>query len=161
MTIGVIAVVLAIALPAIRAVRGSARAAACGSNLRQLGVAFETLHVTPGTPLPYFVTGLPASPPVGRLGIRDVFPAESFGDTIYCPSDRRLEPRPDSSYWYEPGEEMYDQALRGDLEPARTVTRWYDQYYTVYTVLEDDEPWHNDSRNTLIAPGWHVERVGD
>lgn len=161
--IGVVGAVLAIALPAVSAVRASARTAACASNLRQLGIQFESARSRPGAPLPYFLPGVPASPPTGRGTIADVFPPHAYAQVLFCPSDHRArltEPdRPESSYRYFPGERMYRAANAGDRNPARTVTAWYGRL-TAFGVLGDDEPRHADKSNILWSPDGHVA-LGD
>jgi type II secretory pathway pseudopilin PulG len=163
-TIGTIAVILTIALPAISAVRRSAQASACASNLRQLGTHLASLLATPGTQLPYFIPGVPASPPTGRLTLADAFPADEYTGVLLCPADPRArlpeEERPESSYRYIPGEKMYEEASRGDLNPARTITTWY-RSFDRYAAFMDDQPRHADQVNAVWLPDASVVRQDD
>jgi prepilin-type N-terminal cleavage/methylation domain-containing protein len=158
-TIGIIAVVLTIALPAISAVRNTARASVCSSNLRQLGIRLESLLIKPGSHLPYFIPGVPASPSTGRGTLADTFPMEEYAGVLLCPTDPRSRlpeaERPESSYRYFPGEKMYEEASKGDLNPARTVSRRYLQF-DAYGVFADDEPRHAGRVNTVWLPDGHV-----
>lgn len=158
-TLGVIAALLAVTLPALRWAREWARAAGCGSNLRQLSTVIETRMVTPGTLLPYFVPGLPASPPSGRVALGDVFPAGEYAGVLGCPSDAGRSTR-ETSYEYHPGIRMYRAYQDGDPAPARTVTRLLFNYGR-YSLLADDEPRHGGRVQVVFAPDGSVAAFED
>src|SRR4029079_13040041 len=56
--LGILALLIMIALPAIQRARESARQATCKNNLKQLGLAFHHYHQTyRSLPMPYMIGG--------------------------------------------------------------------------------------------------------
>ena len=64
-TLAIVSLLVAVALPAIWAARGAARKATCQSNLRQLGVALQAYHAANGS-LPPAVIWSPIGEPLGE-----------------------------------------------------------------------------------------------
>lgn len=77
--IAIIAVLVALLLPAVQATRAAARRAACVNNLKQLGIAMQNDHSSIGT----F--------PIGRIAIRRPagYPGDDHGRTSEDPAAQR------------------------------------------------------------------------
>jgi len=91
--ISIVAMLLAILLPAIQRVRRQARAVACQSNLRQWAVAFSMYTNDNGGRLPYhFPMG--ASDHVWPHALRSYY--SDSNDLLFCPMAKRFQIRPDN-----------------------------------------------------------------
>ena len=91
--ISIVAMLLAILLPAIQRVRSQSRAVACQSNLRQWSIAFSMYTNDHGGRLPYhFPMG--AGDHVWPHALRSYY--SDSNDLLFCPMAKRFQIRPDS-----------------------------------------------------------------
>lgn len=131
--LGVIAAVLAIALPALSAVRRGAHAAASMNNMRQIAAGMRVYSDQHDGILPFFVPGLGAEPEIGRQPLSWAIEELTGGsaEVWIAPADpaRRLEPRelpfePYTSYDYPAGRyTQFAQVFRERMAVRRVVSR--------------------------------------
>lgn len=168
--IAIIAILVGILTPALAGVRQQARRIKCLANLHGWGHAFELYYkdnkeVLPYV-LPFYDIGIPHDPSDPQLlevleGYMDVPPPTRDANGVLnvyppylCPSDDD----PDGgratglSYQYWAGGLMLvRELLRGERQPERTVTRFYEQTPN-FPVMADSKPWHPGNK-TPVAPG--------
>ena len=84
--IAIIAILAALLLPVLRSAREASRAAACGSNLHQLGLASAVYAVDNKGQLPYFLDWLYTRP--GDLTSGRLFPYVKSKQVYLCPTDK-------------------------------------------------------------------------
>jgi hypothetical protein len=160
-SLGVIAVVIALTLPALRSVRSNARSAECLSNLRQSGLLTELVANDNGDLFPFWVSNLPASPPIGRLGLSDTYDEVRSGARCFiCPADPagRDAGIEYSSYIYGPGSSIMRELSRREPESAiRFVSARYRR--NNWPVFADrTNAWHGGmARNVVSLPDLHAK----
>lgn len=164
-TLGVIGVILAIAIPSFRAVRESSRATKCSVQLREAATETERQANLDSGLFPFWVANLPGSPPIGRQVMVEVYGVEFCGTGVFaCPSDRDAvdsDPLSYTSYRYYAGEEMNKIATGGGESARREITRKFrDEYHSV-SILFDRGNWHGgkQARNAVFLPDLHVARI--
>jgi prepilin-type N-terminal cleavage/methylation domain-containing protein len=84
--IAIIAILAALLLPVLQRAREASRAAACGSNLHQLGLASAVYAVDNKGQLPYFLDWLYTRP--GDLTSGRLFPYLKNKQVYLCPTDK-------------------------------------------------------------------------
>lgn len=144
--IAVLVVLISIALPFLARMRDSGRAARCLSNLRQIGMVTYTIVAERKDVWPFWVANYPASPPIGRESLSDVYGSHIGTLEIFrCPADptaRRALADDYTSYEYWPGAEIQDKLHEG--EPAaiiREVSALMNRA-SRGTFLWDRRDWH-------------------
>ncbi|MFG0284758.1 MAG: prepilin-type N-terminal cleavage/methylation domain-containing protein [Phycisphaerales bacterium JB039] len=122
----IIAILAALALPLLAGMRDSGRAASCLSNVRQIGVVTYAIVAERRDMWPFWIANYPASPPVRREGLSDVYSAHIDTLEIFrCPADptsRRALVADYTSYYYWPGAEMQDELHKGAARAIREVS---------------------------------------
>lgn len=159
--IGIIAVLAALLLPTLSRAKESARAAACLSNLHQIGLALQLYTQDHGNRLPVMgnaslsSNGLPVRP---ELPTMDQVLSNYLGSVkvLRCPSDtKQLFERLGSSYWWnllvngQPADQI--RLLTLDLSPHQVP------------LVMDAEPFHRargpgKGVNFLYADG-HINKL--
>lgn len=162
--ISIISLLIGIALPAFANVRAEARRVKCLSNLRQFGMGLTLYYQENKDLLPYVrpfhsttLPGNPADP--GLLSVLESYlsvdaPRRSIegdassplivGDLFKCPSDTVDETWASTGFSYEywAGALMLAREIfRADRNPARTVTRFYEQTRD-FPLLADAGNYH-------------------
>lgn len=99
--IAIIGILASLLLPTLGRAKRTARAVACVSNLRQIGIALEVYVQDNNDRLP-FCAQLPSVntnlPPITVT----LFPGQPTNTLFLCPEDRTLFPREQTSYeWFE------------------------------------------------------------
>lgn len=148
--IGIIGVLVGLLIPAVQAVRGTARKVQCQSNLRQIGIAMERFLDRHGDRGRYPDAVMMPSVAPERPTIRDILkPYVEQNDSLFgCPCDTKYFAEEGISYEYRSMQlagKTRAEALRrrnGDMRKASELM-----------VLYDFDPWHADSRNVLYADG--------
>jgi len=150
----VLAVLIAILLPAMGLARASAQRSVCLSNLRSLGAAV-TGYVSAYSVIP--LAGPHYSLPEGRTALLDQLSAlldadlprvEHAGEVIVgqpfrCPRDSESAPVDGFSYEYTAGAFLADYGMAQDPNPKllREITTMYESD-PVLPVMEDGGNWH-------------------
>ena len=86
--IAIIAILAAMLLPALARAKESGRAAACSSNLHQLGIASITYSFDFGGHLPYFRSWLYTGTKPGDLTTGELYPYMKSKAAYLCPTDQ-------------------------------------------------------------------------
>jgi prepilin-type N-terminal cleavage/methylation domain-containing protein/prepilin-type processing-associated H-X9-DG protein len=170
-SIGIIALLISILLPALARVRRSAQNASCRASLRDIGLRFQ-MYIQESHQILPLVNTLPSQQPPLNNGPTLVELLEPYThgapQSYRCPADHLIQPPPGaatsetwfgletSSYQYLllpfAGLNINDNSLRGS-QGTRTVSQ--------VKVAEDYEPFHdtagaNDALNALFLDG-HVD----
>jgi len=168
-SISVIAVLMGIALPALRMARESGRRAVCLANLHTFGQAFQMYRDDHGGALPYahgsvyniiyswtdplddlmpYLDGVSA-PSVGPDGV------VITGPPFRCPSDPGVADESGMSYGYGPGEFM-------GTRPAAESTK--ERSHIAKQITEEEykaSPFGARLWVLADADGWHAQSGGD
>lgn len=150
-----IAILIAVALPAIAGARESARRAACMVNLKSLSTAAELYRSKQGNVLPW-TTRAPdlragRSSPLGELSLYLDAPIPVLDDAgslpsapWRCPSDRETAPSVGWSYVYFPTDLMNYYEFRSSA-PGLQATRYFDER-PEEPILAEADAFHARSR---------------
>ena len=150
--IGIVIVLMALLVPAVQKIRGTAQRATCTSNLHQLSIAFETRRGTGERRFPD-AAQLPSFTPAKPSIVQVLGPyVENNAAIFHCPSD--------SDYFAAEGT-SYEYSTRNvGLAPEDLITK--NRRLDLTWVLYDYECFHGipgtpGCRNFLYADG----HVGD
>jgi len=162
--IAVIAILLALAIPALSSARRASQQTASASNLRQIGVALETYRDANEGFFPYFLPQLGRSEVIGRVTLDEAIAALGLPrEVLLAPADPKVRSGEAdelfgySSYAYVPGEVMtwFEFARRSPGEQFRRVRSLYD--LRGGTVLIERDEWSDDHpRLEISLPDWSV-----
>lgn len=132
--LAIIAVLAGLLLPVIGRSKEAARASACLSNLRQIGLALQLYTQDHDNRLPYLTNGVPTpgSPPTINVALSNYLDAPAI---FRCPSDdKELFATTGSSYWWS-------TLLNGqDADHLKVFDLNFDPHNI--PVLFDKEPFH-------------------
>jgi len=169
--IGIIALLIAILLPALNKARKQANQVACASNLRQMGIALvmytnETGYYPGARNNAY---GFPYAVWPTRLR-RYMANGASVQKVFYCPAedDRYIwrentidPPTAQSSDWgfgYNVGETLLYEGIYSGSGPFFNQQRYFSYGYNDWGA----EDWHNNTNSTIVyavtASGQHIAR---
>ena len=149
----IIGVTISISIPAINAVRTSARRAKCQSNLRQIGIAMESYMTSrgPGAKYPK-AASLPSVTP-SLPSIADILkPYAEDQDAVFaCPEDKVYFPVEGLSYEYR-SIRFEDKTRKQALQSIHGKQRSSSEIWMMF----DYDPFHGaafleGSRNVLFA----------
>lgn len=148
----VVGVLIALFIPALRSVRGSARAAVCLSNLRSLGIAVSTYMQSNRDLLPLATEVVDVR--VGLMAPLDVLARELFidppmlvggevrtGSPFLCPADPGRARLAGTSYRYAPADFMRIPDI-WEGGPQFGVTRMYAEGPEDLPLFADIERYH-------------------
>ncbi|MBL8764973.1 MAG: type II secretion system protein [Phycisphaerae bacterium] len=176
--ISIVSILVGLALPSLGKAREASRRLKCLTNLKGFGVSFSLYMKDNKDLLPYVLPfhndDFPPNPDDPQLlevlaGYMDVpAPAKDKDGVLIvtepylCPSDTdNLGKDTGFSYEYWAGALMIAREIfRGDPQPARTVTRFYEQN-PGFPVLADANPWHKGGypfqQNALYFDDWRAD----
>lgn len=158
---GIVAVLLSLALPALSRTREAARAAACMSNLHQAGTLTQMYIMDHADTFPFFVSNVPVPGVGGAVSQRQAMAGYVENLTVFrCPQDERVRrgqaDEDYTSYAYPPGDLMLAVSLLGYEGAARLVSRSYGAA-DGGVVYHDLDFWHPaGARNQAYWPDWRV-----
>ncbi len=176
-SVGIIAVLISITLPALGSARESAKRVRCLANLKGVGVGLQVYLNEHQGILPYalplddsrvYGAGSPQSgAPAPDSILAAMTPALDSVEVLICPSDRDIPPELENpigkhcSYEYWAGVLMLArEVFRDDRDPKVTVTRFYENNYD-YPVFADSAPRHPGGREydqvALYFGDWHAD----
>lgn len=177
--IGLIAILMSILLVALSGAKENARATACQSNLRQVGLATQVYTIDHDNRLPYEDRGDEALgyhcwvDELHEGGYLDRVDAEDT--SLICPSvdsskDTAIESYRMNSKLSEtnPGQPGYDPHRQLDTIPLPTSTVGYFDGDTGGDTLSfkgrwrkknDDVAYRHNTSSVLVFLDWHVERI--
>ncbi|MGB7158670.1 MAG: prepilin-type N-terminal cleavage/methylation domain-containing protein [Tepidisphaeraceae bacterium] len=168
--IGIIAILIAVLLPALQKAREQANVTACLSNLRQLGIAVDMYAIQNKNQMPllmerHFSYALQPTflEPIGAGNgrtwaaiLRDVGKVPTY--VFRCPADARFEaPPPDGFLVPPPGS-------AGSLDPKVYFSYGvpyfgYGVSTTVTPVLARRSPWSITHLSNVNGQGYHTDRI--
>lgn len=146
--IGIVAILVAVAVPAINGVRARAMTAKCASNLRQIGVGLTNYLFDHDQVMPVLKAG--RSSLGGEEETIDQVLAEYLDDdsVFACPADPGYARTTGTSYYW-------NVTLNGQKTTSLNFLGIVDEH-TKIPVLSDKEAWHPGDRtgvNILYADG--------
>lgn len=159
-TIAVVGVLMAIALSVLGGMRERARSAQCMANLRQIGTVTYAIVDQEKGDWPFWVSNMPASQPVGRKSMSDVYSGHmSSLECFRCPSDPaagRTTAIDYTSYHYWPGQEIQDDLNKGTSTAIREVS--LRMRIGQGSFIWDRNEWHGGgtARHACHVPDAHV-----
>jgi len=162
--IAVVGVLIGLALPQLALMRERARAAKCLSNLRQAGVSTGAIVDQRRGLYPFWVANVPASPPVKRESMSEVYSGHVATLEIFrCPSDpvSKNALAEYSSYRYWPGEEMQEDLYKGPSVVIREVSAWISNLYTASILFDREDDWHDGVVHATFHPDWSARPMED
>lgn len=146
----IIAILIAIAVPATGSMLAKARSAECLGHLRQIGVALNGYLAEHDQRMPELAAGrsnrAETDPPTLDVVLADYV----GGDTkvFACPADRTLAAATGTSY-------LWNNALNGQAAGSLNFLRIFEARASI-PVVSDKEGWHTSQRpkvNILFADG--------
>lgn len=162
----VVAVLIALALPALRGASAAGLRATCMTHLHTLGQAIEMYRgandgVLPLARFPIDVTAgaldpLPALMPHLDAALPSLRPdgTVATGPPFLCPADDEWGPATGCSYIYAP----YDLFRDSAANPERDVTLFLERDPTV-VIMFDRGPWHPGEQRDVPLTGRNVLRL--
>lgn len=153
-SITIIAVLSAIALPALRGASDAGKRTLCLRNLSQFGVAFGLYANDHHNLLPWAIYNVDvakgATEPFTAIGgyldsptIEDVHARQAWKNSIFhCPSDTTFAPLKGTSYVYFPAEDML---FWPSGSPQRSVSRMY-LADPMSVILKDRDSFHASAK---------------
>ena len=143
--IGIVAVVIALLLPAIAKVRSAHRQSACLGTLRQIATAFQLYAADNGSRYP--------DPATSNRSWEQMLLVYYRGGTYACPSDVELAPALGSSYdWRDTGDPATTMAGRSVADLRRTES---------VLAFEALPGWHRKLRVNVIRLDSAAETIDD
>lgn len=160
--LSIIAILIGILLPTLAGARSAAQKVTCSSQLRQIGLIFESyaqehkevLPVARYMPAP-FVSSNPAP------GLPDVMksyisPGSSEIRVFECPDDNEVFPLAGISYEYNFG--LGGRSVTEVLESRRMRRMGLDASKLVVLKDFDNATFLLDDGTELVVPAWHIAR---
>lgn len=155
LVIAVIAVLLAIALPAMQSARGTARQAACNSNLRQIGIGLIAYRDANKGLVPLALGGptgdgralaLNTLAPFGGWAVTS---AQQPTELLVCPDDPARAAKTGSSYEYLLAPLLF-MALAQEQDRAALVVSRFVEQRPRELVFRDELAFHGQGKVFLV-----------
>lgn len=150
-TLGIVAVVIAIAVPAYTTVRRNAHSAACLSNLRQIGTGLTLYLNEHEMVMPTMAAG--------RKDRSEPIPTIDNTLNVYLPDAKVFGCPADKEFWAKTGTSYYwNSALNGQQVNSLNFLTLVDTKSRI-PLMSDKEGWHPNKQkvNFLYADG-HVSK---
>jgi type II secretory pathway pseudopilin PulG len=157
----ILGVLISLTLPLLASMRDTGRSAKCLSNLRQIGMVTYAIVAERKDVWPFWVANYPASPPVRRESLSDVYKPHIDSLEIFrCPADstsRRALAADYTSYYYWPGAEMQDELDKGARTAIRMVSAQMNRASRGYFIWDRDD-WHGGGKvsHASFVPDGHA-----